>query len=115
MPNGVANGFLDSLSASDFASIAPLLISEKLAWKSVLAEPGAAPHSVYFPDGAVLSVIKLLGDGRSVEVNTVGRESAYGLLQAIGQPISFNRVVVQIAGRSQRISAAELLQNHPAR
>jgi len=108
MPNGVANGFLDSLSVSDFHSLLPFLTTEKLAWKTVLVEPGAAAQFVYFPDGAVLSVLKLLRDGRSVEVNTIGRESAYGLMQAIGQPVSFNRVIVQIGGASQKISAAEL-------
>jgi CRP-like cAMP-binding protein len=64
----------------------------------VLHEPGAQVEDVYFPVSSILSVITLMEDGRSVESCTIGRESAHGLLYALGAKTAFNRVIVQIGG-----------------
>jgi CRP-like cAMP-binding protein len=76
----------------------------------VLYEPGGDVDTVYFPAGCCLSVIKTMADGRAVETRTIGRESAFGLLHAVGSRHSLTRVVVQLPGGCHHISA-----NHLAR
>jgi CRP-like cAMP-binding protein len=71
-------------------------------------EPGDRSEVVYFPNGAILSVITLMEDGRGVESSTIGRESAHGLLSAFGSYYAHNRVVCQVAGQSFTMPAARL-------
>jgi CRP-like cAMP-binding protein len=94
----VGNGFLDALADVDFETIAPFLTERYLERDVVLHEPGEAVDDTYFPISCILSVITLMEDGRSVESCTIGRESAHGLLYALGAKSAFNRVVVQIGG-----------------
>jgi CRP-like cAMP-binding protein len=63
---------------------------------------------VWFPCTAVLSVVTVMSDGRTVESDTVGRESAAGVLAALGSSVATSRTFVQIPGRATRLSAARL-------
>jgi CRP-like cAMP-binding protein len=94
----VGNAFLDSLKDAEFAILAPHLVEKFLPRDLVLHDPGAPVDDVFFPTSSILSVITLMEDGRSVESCTIGRESAHGLLYALGAKTAFNRVVVQIGG-----------------
>ncbi len=80
----------------------------ELASGDVLYEPGDAVDWVYFPSTAVLSVITIMGDGRSVESGTVGRESVVGVLAALGSAAAFSRTVAQIPGHAIRLSSSRL-------
>jgi CRP-like cAMP-binding protein len=70
--------------------------SEPIAW-------------VYFPDGAVVSLVSTLDDGHAVEVGTIGREGMVGLPLVLGGGSLPFRVFCQVPGRARRVAAAALL------
>lgn len=94
----VGNQLLDHLSEQDYALLAPHLSARTLERDLVLHEPADRAEAVYFPNGAILSVITLMEDGRGVESSTIGRESGHGVLSAFGSYRAHNRVIVQIGG-----------------
>lgn len=81
-----------------------------LASGDILYEPDYPVDWVYFPTTSVLSVVTVMVDGRTVECDTVGYESAVGVLAALGATVAVSRTFVQIAGEAVRISAARLRQ-----
>jgi CRP-like cAMP-binding protein len=97
------NHFLDSLGAADIAALRAHLEDVPLERNHQLAEAGSPITTVYLPITAILSVITVMKDGSQVESRTIGRESGYGLLHALGSPLSFERMVVQVAGRAWRL------------
>lgn len=97
-----SNELLDRLGAGDMRLLQPHLSPVDLGRNEVLAEPGRTLGLVYFPVDAILSVVTVMRSGAQVESRTVGRESAYGLLHAVGSPIALERMVVQVAGRCWR-------------
>jgi len=56
----------------------------------------------------VLSVVTVMADGRTVESDTVGYESAVGVLCALGASASVSRTFTQIGGSTIRLSASRL-------
>lgn len=69
---------------------------------------GDQASDVYFMSSGVVSIITTMRDGQAVESLTVGREGAVGLLEALGDPVTTARAMVQIAGSAWRIGAAQL-------
>jgi CRP-like cAMP-binding protein len=102
------NHFLDSLSAHDVAGLAASLSEVKLERNQLLDEAGRSVRHSYFPVDSILSVLTVMGDGAQVESRTVGREGGYGLLQALGSPMSYERTLCQVAGRAWRAPLGEL-------
>ena len=94
----VDNSFLDNLQTSDYEILEPYLSEKYLERDFTVNEPGDRVDVVYFPNGAVLSVITLMEDGRGVESATIGRESAQGMLAAFGSHKAHNRVICQVPG-----------------
>lgn len=98
-----ANHFLDSLGASDVETLRPHAVSVSLARNERLTESGQTVSHVYCPVDAILSVVTVMRSGAQVESRTIGRESAFGLLHALGSPISQERMLVQVSGAAWRI------------
>ena len=90
------HGFIDALSESP------------LDRGTVLFEPGDPTNQVYFPTGAVLSVITLMSDGRAVESSTIGSESGGPLLSALAGEVTRNRILAQIGGAAMKLPSAKL-------
>jgi CRP-like cAMP-binding protein len=65
---------------------------------SIVCEADGYLKYVYFPQGSVLSLLTVLGDGSSIETANIGREGAFGLLAAMYSRTSFNRCMVQLEG-----------------
>ena len=97
------NHFLDSLEAKDIAALRPHLQEVALERNELLDEAGSAITTVYLPSKSILSVITVMKDGSQVESRTIGRESGYGLLHALGSRLSFERMVVQVSGQAWRL------------
>ena len=57
----------------------------------------------YFPHHAVISLVNVLEDGKSVEVAVFGRGAVLGLLSALFTRESFGRYIVQIPGTASQI------------
>jgi CRP-like cAMP-binding protein len=82
----------------------PIRLDKKL----VLYEAGQPMRYAYFPETGMISVVSAMGDGRSIEVGTIGREGMAGaalLLNADRMPY---QCYVQIVGDGYRIKAALL-------
>jgi CRP-like cAMP-binding protein len=112
----LSNMLLDSLSASDAASIAPLLKPVHLESKQVLFSAGNTIKAVYFPTGAVVSLVIGLASGSTVEAAMVGRDGVVGASSALDGRISLSGAVVQLEGSSLMCEVGALrgtaLQSH---
>jgi CRP-like cAMP-binding protein len=102
------NYLLRAMGATDKAALQLELRPVSLAAGEVLYEPDYPVEWVYFPSTAVLSVVTVMADGRTVESDTVGRESAVGILAALAGVVSTSRTFTQISGAALRMSAFRL-------
>jgi CRP-like cAMP-binding protein len=100
--------FLDGLSAEHFNLLKASLVEANLPRDTVLCLPGSELDCVWFPVTAILSVVTILADGQEVEACTIGHESAYGLLNALGSPTAIDRVIAQVPGVAIRMPSTRL-------
>jgi CRP-like cAMP-binding protein len=94
------NHFLDSLNGPDIGALTPHLAPIRLERNQLLDEAWQLVSAVYLPVDSILSVITVMEDGAQVESRTIGRESGYGLLHALGSRISHERMLVQVGGQA---------------
>jgi CRP-like cAMP-binding protein len=104
------NQLLRLMPAVDRHALARDMHPVSLASGEILYEPDYPVDWVYFPNTAVLSVVTVMSDGRTVESDTVGYESVVGVLAALGGSVAVSRTFVQIPGDAIRISAVRLRQ-----
>ena len=97
------NHFLDSLTPTSLGRLQPHLTRMDLNRDKGLVEAGQRVEYAYLPINCVISVVAVMRDGRSVETRTIGCESGFGLLHALGSSISFESVFTQIGGKAWRI------------
>jgi CRP-like cAMP-binding protein len=101
---------------SDAASIRPLLKPVYLKSKQILFDAGAQINAVYFPTGAVVSLVIGLVNGATVEAAMVGRDGVVGASAALDGKISLSRAIVQLEGSSLMCEVGALrgtaLQSH---
>ena len=93
-----ANRLLASLPVDDFNRIAVRLESVALKRAETLYEPDAPIEYVYFPTGALISLVASMRDGTVVEVAVIGREGMVGLPLAFGSETSSRKVITQVPG-----------------
>jgi len=74
----------------------------------VLCEAGGTLEHAYFPQGSVLSLLTVMGNGSAIETANIGREGAFGIFAAMYSRVSFNRCLVQLAGPMVRCPIAAL-------
>jgi CRP-like cAMP-binding protein len=104
------NRFLSTLGRADAALLGPALRARSLARDDLVASEGRPVERVLLPVNCILSVIAVLRDGREVETRTIGFEGGYGLLHALGSPLSYERVIAQVAGDAYELPIAVLAQ-----
>jgi len=104
----LSNHFLDSLEPRDLAVLRPHLSEVALQRNELLDEAGQVIADVYLPIDCILSIVTVMRDGAQVESRTIGRESGYGLLHALGSPISYERMIVQVSGQAWRLPLERL-------
>jgi CRP-like cAMP-binding protein len=102
------NHFLDHLEEETLRLFRPYLMDVVLERDQVVATPGAELDQVCFPVSAVLSVVTAMKDGDHVEACTIGHESAYGLLNALGSSVAIDCVVAQVPGRALKMPTFRL-------
>jgi CRP-like cAMP-binding protein len=71
----------------------------------ILVERGQPVAHVYFPQTAVVSVVRPIRDGTYIETGTIGREGFTGMPVMLGVP-SDARMEVQVPGHCLRMEAA---------
>jgi CRP-like cAMP-binding protein len=93
----ISNRLLRALPPGEHARLAP--ISERRAYTllETLAEAGAELEHVYFPEDAIISVVRP-ADGTVVEAGTVGREGMAGFGVLLGAAVTSSKLTIQHAG-----------------
>jgi CRP-like cAMP-binding protein len=102
------NGFLSSLSAEDFELVRPHLRTTDLAPEMVLVESGETLKRAYLPHQGVISLVVKLARGEHVQVAMIGRDSIFGSLLGLGDPVALNSAVVLVPGAASTIDLDRL-------
>ena len=97
------NYFLQALEPGDRARLEPALTRVKMPRDAIVADRGQTVRQAHLPIDCILSVITVMEDGRAIESRTIGRESGFGLLHALGSAYSYERVEVQVGGEAWRL------------
>ena len=99
---------LARLAPADYQELLPRL--EPIAYErgTVVHEADAPLPFVYFPHTSVCSIIRIMADGRRVEVGTTGHEGMVGLPVFLGAETTPFQCVVQIPGSAWRMHAGTL-------
>jgi CRP-like cAMP-binding protein len=94
------NWLLNAFDSAGRARIDPYIERIEVKLGNVLCEAGSVCDYIYFPDGAVLSLLTVLKNGSAIETANIGREGAFGLGAAMSTHYhtSFNRCIVQLPG-----------------
>jgi len=92
------NLLLNLLSPSDAKALAPHLKPAKFEQHHVLFEADDRIRHVYFPTGAVVSLVITLSTGETVEAAMVGRDGVVGASAALDGKIALSRGIIQLAG-----------------
>ena len=92
------NLLLGLLSPSDLKLLTPHLKSAHFEQQHVLFEAEEKISHVYFPTGAVVSLVITLSTGEIIEAAMVGVDGVVGASAALDGKISLSRGIVQLAG-----------------
>jgi CRP-like cAMP-binding protein len=101
------NQLLQALAAAEFETLRPRLKSFAMVRDAVLVEAGTALTHVYLPDSGAISVAVRLSEGQTVEVAMIGRDSAVGVVEALGDGVSLTDAVVLFPGTASVIEIAD--------
>src|SRR3954453_3010693 len=93
-----SNLLLDSLSPGDTAALHSHLKPVFLDQKKILFDAGEPIDAVYFPTGAVVSLVVGLSTGEMIEAAMVGRDGVVGAASSLDGRVSLSRAIVQLAG-----------------
>jgi CRP-like cAMP-binding protein len=71
----------------------------------ILHESGFAQNHLYFPTGAIVSLMCMTEDGATAETAVVGNEGVVGISQILGGGTTTTQAVVQVAGEGFQLKA----------
>ena len=92
------NHLLTQFSTDDFKRLEPFLKMTPFKQHSVLFEAAQEIEHVYFPSGAVVSLVVTLQTGELVEAAMVGWDGVVGASAALDGRISLSRGIIQLPG-----------------
>jgi CRP-like cAMP-binding protein len=110
------NRLLQVLPDHEYHRVNAELEPVTLGAMQVLAEAGHPLEHVYFPRTALISMLRRMRDGTTVEAGVIGREGMAGIAVALGNTWSPETVVASVPGIAHRIAAGrfrELLPELP--
>jgi CRP-like cAMP-binding protein len=99
------NRILSALPLSEYERLSRHLTEISLPLGQIIYPPEARIKYVYFVTSGVISLVANLKDGGTVEVGVVGNEGMVGLSVVLGDDISPNLAIVQMAGVAMRMKA----------
>ena len=108
------NRLISTFPADVYDRLRPNLLPVALSLGEVVYEPGGRPEYVYFPTGAVVSLLYTMQDGATAEVGMTGNDGIVGVALFLGGDTTPNRAIVQIAGGAFKMGA-RVLQEEFAR
>lgn len=107
MPSTARDGsrFLAALPNDYYAELRPRLEAVTLELNDTIYAPGRVPQHVYFPTGALISLIAVMRDASSggIEVAIVGREGVAGIEPFLGNDAIPLRAFPQVRGTALRM------------
>jgi len=106
----IANRILLSLPPATLDRIRSNLEPVSLARGQVIAHIGQPLKHVYFINKGIVSVIKRMHDGRSVEIGAIGIEGMTSAITLVGFEKTILEAVVQIPGSAFRMSREAAIQ-----
>jgi CRP-like cAMP-binding protein len=101
------NRLLGVLPPADFTLLDPHLKSEYFKQGVTFQETGDPIERVYFPNSGMISLLAVMRDGSGIEIATIGREGAVGVMAGFGSSHCASRAVMQVAGDVSHIAAAK--------
>jgi CRP-like cAMP-binding protein len=104
MPN--SNAILAALTPGDANALRPHLKSVQLPSKMILFNPGDIIDTVWFPEGAVVSLVVSLATGEMIEGAMVGKDGVVGVAAALDSKIALTQAIVQLPGAAFACDAA---------
>jgi len=102
------NKILAALPDKEYQRLLPRLTPVSLSLGETLYEMEGSIRHVYFPSSSVVSLVTHMEEGTSVEVGLIGVEGMVGLSVVMGDDVSQNHAVVQIADGAMRMTTAAL-------
>jgi CRP-like cAMP-binding protein len=102
------NLLLASLSPSDADALRPYLKPVQLESEEILFDAGDRIADIYFPTGAIVSLVVPLSSGEIIEAAMVGKDGVVGGAAALGCGSAVNQGIVQLAGRAMTCKVSEL-------
>jgi CRP-like cAMP-binding protein len=102
------NRLLAKLPESELARLRSELQSVRLELGQVIYEADRPIEFVYFVEEGMISVVRVMQDGASIEVSAIGNEGIAGGTAVLGVPTLAYRHTVQVPGRARRIAVSAL-------
>lgn len=94
------NHLLSALPDSDFQHLAPSLRRVPLTPRHVVAKQGEPCQEVLFPCAGVVSLIRHMADGRTIEIASIGPEGMIGVGAVLGFRDDASQAVVHVEGHA---------------
>jgi len=98
------NRFLAALPAAVSKRIDRHLEALLLERGTALTHAGALAGRLYFPDRGLVSLVKIMGDGRTAEVGFVGTEGIVGVAALLGLKQAAFETIIQLDGTGRAIA-----------
>jgi CRP-like cAMP-binding protein len=102
------NKILAALPSKEYNRLLPHLTLVTLRSGETLHETEERIRHVYFINGAVVSLVTFMEEGRSVEVGLVGNEGMVGLPIVMRDDVAQNHAIVQIPDGAMRMGTRKL-------
>jgi CRP-like cAMP-binding protein len=103
----ISNGIIAGLLATEYKRLLPKLERVTLNRGDVLYRPNQKIDAVYFLEGAVVTMVDSLRDGRTVEVGTIGREGMVGINIFLAGFVTPDRAIVLLSGSAIRMKSKD--------
>ena len=102
------NGFLSSLTTTDFESIRPYLRTVDLPPEKELVKVDEMLERAYMPHHGVISLAVRLARDQHVQIAMIGRDSILGSFAALDDAVALDSAVVLVPGAASTIDIDKL-------
>jgi len=100
----MTSGLLRSLPSRAWERLRPSLVSFDMAYGQVLQHQDGEIQHLYFVNRGLVSLVKTMRDGRTVEISAIGPEGVADPYALFGIDNAITESVVQIPGTAVRLS-----------
>lgn len=97
------------LNQDEYERLRPHLQEVSLSFKQAIIEQGKTIEYAFFPESGVISLVKQLDDGTTIETGMAGNEGMVGLPAVFAVNRASTRAFCQVPGRAIRIRAEAIL------